>query len=116
MQQTSSDAALHCPRCGTPVQPGYRFCISCGTRLTPQSALVTVGKTLQAGCLIALALPFGLFGACGLLNSSMFVLRMLANPLQLLTNLMSWGFTSILSLASLALAVWMVRRAQDNRR
>ncbi|MBV9866728.1 MAG: zinc-ribbon domain-containing protein [Abitibacteriaceae bacterium] len=116
MQQTSSDTATHCRHCGKPVQPDYRFCISCGTRLTPQSALVTVGKTLQAGCLIALALPFGLFGACGLLNSSMFVLQVLADPSRLLRNLMSWGFTSILSLGSLALAVWMVRRAHDNRR
>jgi len=55
----------YCPRCGASLEPNYRFCMNCGTRLSDYGGVVSVGaaqtwKPTAAGSLTISAGVLGL--------------------------------------------------------
>ena len=65
----------YCPRCGASLEPNYRFCMNCGTRLSDYGGVVSVGaaqtwKPTAAGSLTISAGVLGLIVGIVLISIS----------------------------------------------
>lgn len=65
----------YCPRCGASLEPNYRFCMNCGTRLSDYGGVVSVGavqtwKPIAAGSLTISAGVLGLIVGIVLISIS----------------------------------------------
>ena len=74
----------YCPQCGTPLEPNYKFCMNCGTRLSDYGGVVSVGaaqtwKPTAAGSLTISAGVLGLIvGIVLVAISPLFMVGLLA--------------------------------------
>ena len=74
----------YCPQCGASLEPNYKFCRNCGTRLSDYGGVVSVGaaqtwKPTAAGILTISAGVFGLIVGIVLIGRSpLFMVGLLA--------------------------------------